>query len=180
MIDRELTVHGKRKKISVHPVQTENWTELNRSEPVHSHSVWISVQFSIWFSKISKSSVHSLAKWLRTKLNWTLATLDPPSAASSWCRWCLWVHEWDHVDRHDTQPFTGSSSHTHTVMVGGGRKGLGRLKPSTTGSKPVLNLLNLNLGVWFKVQQIAEPNLFCGFRFSQKCPNLHWTKPWTV
>jgi len=43
------------------------------------------------------------------------------------------------VDRHDTRPFTRSSSHTHTVMVGGGRKGLGRLEPSTTGSKPALN-----------------------------------------
>src|SRR5882724_6816351 len=82
----------------------------------------------------------------------------------------LWVHEQDHVDRHDTRPFTGSSSCTHTVMVDGGRKGLGRLKPSTTGSKPELNLLNLNLGVQFKVWQTAELNMFCGFRFRSKVP----------
>src|SRR5882724_5010851 len=69
---------------------------------------------------------------------------------------------------HDTQPFTRSSSHTHMVIVGGGRKGLGRLEPSTTGSKPEPNLLNLNLGVCFKVQQTAELNLFCGYRFRSK------------
>jgi len=80
------------------------------------------------------------------------------------------VCEWNCVDRHDAQPFTGSSSHTHVVVVGGGRKGLGRLEPSVTGSEPELNLLNPNLGVWFEVQQTAELNLFCGFRFGSKVP----------
>ena len=75
------------------------------------------------------------------------------------------------MDRYDTQPFTGSSSHPHMVMVGGGRKGLGRLEPGTTGSKPELNLLNPNLGVRFKVWKTAEPNLVCGFRFRSKVPN---------
>ena len=54
--------------------------------------------------------------------------------------------------------------------MGGGRKGLDRLKPGTTGSKPELNLLNPNLGVQFKVWQTAEPNLFGGFRFRSKVP----------
>ena len=46
----------------------------------------------------------------------------------------------------------------------------GRLKPSVTGSKPELNLLNLNVGVQFKVWQTAKPNLFCRFRFGSKVP----------
>jgi len=61
------------------------------------------------------------------------------------------------VDRHDTQPFTGSSSCTHVVVVGVGRKGVGRLEPGATGSEPELNLLNPNLGVQFEVWQTAEP-----------------------
>jgi len=33
------------------------------------------------------------------------------------------------VDRDNAWPFTGSSSHIHVVVVGGGRKGLGSLEP---------------------------------------------------
>jgi len=55
-------------------------------------------------------------------------------------------------------------------MVGGGRKGLGRLEPGATGSEPELNLLNPNLEIQFKVWQTDKLNLFCRFRFGSKVP----------